>query len=69
MASTRSGETITPTGLALLKAMGARFERWPAAIIEDVVRVYGGRVVPNVPNGAIFVLGTARNRVPEDWPV
>ena len=59
------GETITPTALALLKAMGARFDRWPAAIIEDVVRVFGSRVLPNVPNGAIFALGAAHDLLAE----
>lgn len=54
-----SGETITPTAIALLKALGARFERWPALTVEKVVRVFGGKIVPNVPNGAIFVLGSA----------
>ena len=52
-----TGETITPTAIALLKALGARFEGWPAMTVEKVVRVFGGRIVPNVPNGAIFVLG------------
>ena len=54
-----SGETITPTAIALLKALGARFERWPALTVQNVVRVFGGKVIPNVPNGAIFVLGSA----------
>lgn len=54
-----TGETITPTAIALLKAMGAKFERWPALTIENAVRVFGGKIVPNVPNGAIFVLGSS----------
>jgi uncharacterized protein (DUF111 family) len=52
-----TGETITPTAIALLKTLGARFEGWPTVTVEKVVRVFGGRIVPNVPNGAIFVLG------------
>ena len=52
-----TGETITPTAIALLKALDARFEGWPTTTVEKVVRVFGGRTVPNVPNGAIFVLG------------
>jgi hypothetical protein len=59
------GETITPTALALLKAMEARFDRWPAVIIEAVVRVFGSRILPNVPNGAIFALGAAHHLVAE----
>ena len=53
-----SGETITPSALALLKAVGTRFEPWPAIRIDNAVRVYGGRVLPNVPNGAMVVLGS-----------
>lgn len=54
-----SGETITPTGIALLKSLNAEFERWPAIRVDNVVRVFGSKIVPNVPNGAIFVLGMA----------
>lgn len=63
-----SGETVTPTALALLKAMDAQFDGWPAVTVEDVVRVYGGRVVPNVPNGAIFVSGRGLSVMADDWP-
>ena len=52
-----SGETVTPTGIALLKACGARFGEWPALTITKSCRVYGSRVLPNIPNGAIFALG------------
>ena len=48
------GETVTPTALAFLRAAGAKFGKWPQAQIEDVVRAYGGRVLPGVPNGAMF---------------
>jgi len=51
------GETVTPTAIALLKAFGTKFGKWPAVTIEKSVRVYGSRVLPNVPNGAIFVSG------------
>jgi uncharacterized protein (DUF111 family) len=51
------GETVTPTAIAVLKAFGAEFGRWPAVKILDSVRVFGGRILPNVPNGAAFVLG------------
>lgn len=50
------GETVTPTALAFLQAAGAKFGKWPAAQIEDVVRAFGGRVLPGVPNGAMFFL-------------
>jgi pyridinium-3,5-bisthiocarboxylic acid mononucleotide nickel chelatase len=51
-----SGETVTPTALAFLRSIEARFGKWPQAEILDVVRAYGGRVLPNVPNGAMFFL-------------
>jgi uncharacterized protein (DUF111 family) len=65
-----SGETVTPTAIALLKTLGARFEGWPAIRVQKVVRVFGGRTVPNVPNGAIFVLGEPhglQSTTPTEW--
>lgn len=53
-----SGETLTPTGVALLKAFGASFGAWPAMTLETEALVYGTREFENVPNGAIFALGT-----------
>ncbi|MCM8775412.1 MAG: LarC family nickel insertion protein [Candidatus Omnitrophica bacterium] len=53
------GETVTPTAIALLKALNVRFGTWPAIRIEKSVRVYGSRILPNIPNGAIFALGRA----------
>lgn len=50
------GETVTPTALAFLRAAGAKFGKWPQVEIERVVRAYGGRVLPGVPNGAMFFL-------------
>ncbi len=52
-----AGETVTPTGLALLKAFGAEFGPWPAMTIEREALVYGTRVFEGVPNGAIFAFG------------
>ncbi|MGE0388355.1 MAG: nickel insertion protein, partial [Gammaproteobacteria bacterium] len=51
------GETITPTALAVLKAAGTVFGAWPAMIVEEVARAYGGRVLPGIPNGAVFAIG------------
>ena len=51
------GETVTPTALAFLLGAGARFGHWPRMTVEQVVRAYGGRVLPGVPNGAIFAIG------------
>lgn len=53
-----AGETVTPTGLALLKSFGARFGPWPSMTVERQALVYGTRVLPNVANGAIFALGS-----------
>ena len=50
------GETITPTAIAFLRAAGARFGKWPEGKILEVARAYGGRVLPGVPNGAVFFL-------------
>ena len=52
------GETLTPTGVGLIKAFGASFGSWPAMTIETEALVYGTRVFENVPNGAIFAFGT-----------
>ncbi|MYL82100.1 DUF111 family protein [Desulfovibrio aerotolerans] len=53
------GETVTPTAAALLRAMDATFGLWPAVTLTRHVRAYGGRVLPGVPNGALFALGRA----------
>lgn len=53
------GETVTPTAIALLKGLGARFGAWPAITVEDHALVYGTRVLPGVPNGVIFARGRA----------
>jgi uncharacterized protein (DUF111 family) len=54
-----TGETVTPTGLALLKSFGAVFGPWPTLTVEQRALVYGTRVLPNVPNGALFAFGPA----------
>lgn len=52
-----NGETITPTAIALLKALGAKFGPWPEMTIEKIETVYGSYVYEGVPNGATFALG------------
>ncbi|MDR2455588.1 MAG: LarC family nickel insertion protein, partial [Deltaproteobacteria bacterium] len=47
------GETVTPTGLALLKCFGAQFGPWPAITIDRQAMVYGTKTFPGVPNGAL----------------
>ena len=51
------GETVTPTGLALLKSFGAEFGPWPSITVERQALVYGTKSFPGVPNGALFVQG------------
>jgi len=51
------GETVTPTAVALLKALGACFGNWPAVKVRVMARVYGGRMLPGIQNGALFALG------------
>ncbi len=53
------GETVTPTALAILKAIKTEFGHWPEMTVKRIERVYGSRVLPNIPNGAIFALGIA----------
>jgi pyridinium-3,5-bisthiocarboxylic acid mononucleotide nickel chelatase len=48
------GETVTPTALAFLKAAGAQFGKWPQCEVRQAVRVFGGKVWPTLPNGALF---------------
>ena len=50
------GETVTPTALAFLKAVGAQFGKWPQCEVVRAERVYGGKVWPTLPNGAMFFL-------------
>ena len=51
------GETVTPTAMALLKALGAEFGPWPAMQVEKKALVYGTRVFEDAPNGALFACG------------
>jgi len=62
------GETLTPTAVALLKALDARFGPWPPMVIERQERAYGTRVLPGVPNGALFALGQAHKLAVEASP-
>ena len=50
------GETVTPTALSFLKAAGATFGKWPQCEVVRAERVYGGKVFPTLPNGAMFFL-------------
>jgi uncharacterized protein (DUF111 family) len=54
------GETVTPTGISLLKAFGAVFGPWPEMTVDAQAISYGCRTLPGVPNGALFALGRLR---------
>lgn len=51
------GETVTPTALSLLKALDAKFEKWPSMRVNKTLISYGGKIFANAPNGAIWALG------------
>lgn len=53
------GETVTPTAVALLKALGANFGPWPSMVVRDRALVYGSTLFDNAPNGTIWACGTA----------
>ena len=51
------GETVTPTALSLLKALGAEFGPWPEMRVQKTAISYGTKVFSNAPNGAVWSLG------------
>lgn len=53
------GETVTPTALALLRVFNAAFGPWPSMCVKKHAFVYGSKVFPDAPNGALFVTGTS----------
>ncbi|MDO5537849.1 MAG: LarC family nickel insertion protein, partial [Desulfovibrionaceae bacterium] len=55
------GETVTPTAISLLKALGAEFGGWPAMVVEKTAISYGTKVFADAPNGAVWALGRAWN--------
>lgn len=52
-----AGELLTPTGLALLRVLGASFGGWPEFRVLITSLVYGQRQFDGVANGVIFALG------------
>lgn len=54
-----AGELVTPTAIALLRALGAAFGPWPEIGVACTALVYGSREFAGVPNGVIFALGKA----------
>ena len=51
------GETVTPTGISLLRAMEADFGPWPTMTVRRSIISYGTKVFPDAPNGAVWALG------------
>ncbi len=53
------GETVTPTAIALLRALDAGFGPWPSMTVRATAISYGTKIFPDAPNGAIWALGDA----------
>lgn len=51
------GETVTPTAIALLKALGATFGPWPSMTVQASCISYGTKEFTKAANGAVWVLG------------
>jgi len=55
-----TGEAVTPTGLAILKGLGARFGSWPAMhVTRHCTAFLPTKTFEDVANGVIFALGEA----------
>lgn len=55
-----TGEAVTPTGLAILKGLGAQFGPWPTMTVRKNLTTYApGKVFAGAPNGLLFALGEA----------
>lgn len=51
------GEPVTPTGLAVLLGLGARFGGWPEMVVTDHVTVFTPKVFEGVANGTLMAFG------------
>lgn len=63
-----TGETVTPTALCLLRAMGADFGSWPQMMLQKGVISYGNKVFSGAPNGAVWAIGKARTHMEAHSP-
>ena len=61
-----TGEPVTPTGLAVLKGLGAEFGPWPRMTVEAQARAYARAVFEGTANGTLFCWGTALPPVEDD---
>lgn len=62
------GETVTPTAVALLKALDAGFGPWPSMTVRATAISYGTTLFPDAPNGALWALGDADRDGEPDRP-
>lgn len=51
------GETVTPTAVSLLKALGATFGQWPEFTVSRTAISYGSKIFKDAPNGALWAIG------------
>ena len=54
-----TGETVTPTAIALLKALEAEFAPWPSMVVRETALVYGSKIFADAPNGSVWAVGPA----------
>lgn len=50
-------ETVTPTGLALLKCFNTKFENFPTFQVTSCARSFGMNTFENIPNGLLGIYG------------
>lgn len=52
-----TGETVTPTGVAILKGLGAQFGPWPEMYVKRQVTAFAAGKTFEGANGLVFALG------------
>ena len=52
-----TGETVTPTGVAILKGLGAQFGPWPEMYVKRQVTAFAPGKTFEGANGLVFALG------------
>lgn len=59
------GEPVTPTGLAILKGLGAKFGAWPKMTVTAAVTAFAPAVFSGTSNGTLFLMGQTLPAVEE----
>lgn len=54
-----TGETVTPTGLAVLKGLGAEFGAWPEMLVRRQITAFAANKTFAGANGLVLALGNA----------